>query len=75
LYLDAGPLIVETMQSDFLSQLAQQLKIDKSPACRRAIHRILAMVKVKYESGMYASQTEAEAEFRARVEEALREIQ
>jgi hypothetical protein len=63
------------MPPDFLSQLAQQLKIDKSPACRRAIQRILAMVRVKHESGVYASQAEAEADFRTSVEEALRKTQ
>jgi hypothetical protein len=63
------------MPSNFLIQLAQQLTIDKSPAARRAIQRILAMVKVKYESRVYASQTEAEADLRTLVEEALRKIQ
>jgi hypothetical protein len=62
------------MPADFLTQLAQQLKIDKSPVGRRAIQRIVAMVKVKYESGIYASQTEAEADLRTLVEEALRKI-
>jgi hypothetical protein len=59
-----------TMPADFLSQLARQVKIDKSPACRRAIQRILSLVKVKFESGVYASQTEAEADFRKLAEQA-----
>ena len=63
------------MPSDFLTQLAQQLKIDKSPASRRAIQRIVAIVKVRYESGVYGSQTEAEADLRTLVEEALRKFQ
>jgi hypothetical protein len=59
------------MPSDFLSRLAQQLKVGKTPACRRSIQRILAMTKVKFAAGLYTSQTEAENEFR-KLAEAVR---
>lgn len=56
------------MSAGFLEHLATQLKANKNPACRRAIERILATLKKKYEEGKFASTTEAEAEFRSLVE-------
>jgi hypothetical protein len=53
---------------DFLDRLATQLKVGKSAACRRAIQRILELVKKDYEAGGHQSPTEAEHEFRRLVE-------
>jgi hypothetical protein len=53
---------------DFLDRLAKQLKTGKSPAWRRSIERILALMKVKFAAGLYGSQTEAETELRQRAE-------
>jgi DNA-binding GntR family transcriptional regulator len=52
------------MDSEFLDRLAAQLKANKNPSCRRAIQRILELVKKDYESGGHNSTTEAEREFR-----------
>jgi hypothetical protein len=52
------------MSMQFLNYLAAELKADKNAACRRAIQRILAMVKKNYEAGEYGSETEAEHAFR-----------
>jgi hypothetical protein len=52
----------------YLDQLAEQLKSGKSAACRRAIGRILAMMKKRYDNGEFASPREAEVEFRKFVE-------
>jgi hypothetical protein len=54
--------------TDYLDQLAQQLKIDKNAACRRAIERILAMIKKRCDEGVYESRTAAELDFRKLVE-------
>jgi hypothetical protein len=35
------------VSTDFLDRLASQLRANKSAACRRAIQRILAIVKTK----------------------------
>jgi hypothetical protein len=56
------------MNTDFLDQLAGQLKVDKNAACRRAIERILAMIKKRCDEGVYESRTEAELNFRKFVE-------
>jgi hypothetical protein len=56
------------MNTDFLDQLAGQLKVDKNAACRRAIERILAMIKKRCDEGVYESPTEAELNFRKFVE-------
>jgi hypothetical protein len=56
--------------SDFISRIATQLKIGKSPASRRSIDRIMGMVRVKYECGLYGSQSEAETDLRKQIEEA-----
>jgi hypothetical protein len=57
------------MDTEYLDQLAHQLKIDKTPACRRAINRILEEVRKRCESGEYSDPTEAEPAFRKFVEE------
>ena len=52
-----------------LDQLAEQLKTDKHPACRRAINRILAEFKKRCEKGEFANPVTAESEFRKSVDE------
>ena len=56
------------VSTDFLDRLASQLKVGKDAACRRAIQRILALMKKDYEAGRYKTVTEAESEFRKLVE-------
>jgi hypothetical protein len=56
------------MDSGFLDRLATQLKADKNASCRRAIERILELVKRDYEAGGHRSTTDAEREFRRLVE-------
>jgi hypothetical protein len=56
------------VSADFLDRLANQLRANKSPACRRAIQRILAVVKKKFEDGKYKNHVEAEADFRQLVD-------
>jgi predicted transcriptional regulator len=50
----------EPMDTEFLDQLAHQLKVDKTPACRRAI----ADVKKRCENGEYPDPMEAGSAFR-----------
>jgi len=57
------------MDTESLDRLARQLKIKKSPACCRAINRILAEVKKRCEAGEYRDQTEGETVFRKLVED------
>ena len=57
------------MPAEYLDQLAQQLKINKSPSCRRAINRILDDMKKRSEAGEFSNQTEAETVFRKLVED------
>ncbi len=57
------------MSPDHLDQFAQQLKLDKNAACRRAIERILAMIKKHCDEGVYESRTAAELDFRKLVEQ------
>jgi hypothetical protein len=52
------------MNTEYLEHSAQQLKVDKSPACRRAINRILAVMKKRCADGEYETQAEAESAFR-----------
>jgi hypothetical protein len=52
------------VSTDFLDRLSTQLKANKSAPCRRAIQRILAVVKENFEDGKYKNHVEAEAEFR-----------
>ena len=56
------------MTTEFLDRLASQLKIGKDPVSRRAIERILDVLKKSYEDGKYQSPTEAERDFRQLVE-------
>jgi predicted transcriptional regulator len=60
--------IIQLMSPSFLDQLATQLRNNKTAACRRAIQRILDVVKKEYKRGKYGSHTEAENEFRRLVE-------
>ena len=57
------------MDLEQLEQLAEQLKMDKNPACRRAINRILAEFKERCEKGEYDNPMSAESAFRKSVEE------
>ena len=52
------------VSTDFLDRLASQLRANKSAARRRAIQRILAIVKKNFEDGEYKNDVEAEADFR-----------
>lgn len=52
------------VNTDFLDRLANQLRANKSAACRRAIQRILAIVKRNFEEGKYKNDVAAEADFR-----------
>lgn len=56
------------MSTAFLDRLASQLKIGKDAVSRRAIERILDVIKNGYENGLYKSPTEAERDFRELVE-------
>jgi hypothetical protein len=48
------------MSTEFLDRLASQLKVGKDAVSRRAIERILDVIKKSYEDGRYQSTTEAE---------------
>jgi hypothetical protein len=52
------------VSTDFLDRLASQLKVGKDPPSRRAIERILDVIKKSYEEGKYESPVEAERDFR-----------
>jgi hypothetical protein len=52
------------VSSEFLDRLASQLKVGKDPASRRAIERILDVIKKSYGDGKYQSPVEAERDFR-----------
>jgi hypothetical protein len=56
------------MDTRFLDQLAQHLRKGKSPACRRAIERLLTEMKERCEHDEYESQAEAERAFRKLVD-------
>lgn len=56
--------------TEFLSHLASQLKLDKQPAQRRAVEKLLRVVAEKYEVGLYANRCDAERDLRALVDEA-----
>jgi hypothetical protein len=60
----ARPAIRLTMDSSFLNRLAKVLKRGKSAPCQRAIERLLAAVRTRYEDGQFSSTSEAEAAFR-----------
>jgi 23S rRNA maturation mini-RNase III len=48
------------MDTGYLDRLADQLKVNKTAACRRAINRMLAEMKKRCNAGEYRNQTEAE---------------
>jgi hypothetical protein len=52
------------VSTDFLDRLASQLKVGKGPATRRAIERILDVVRKGYENAQYESPVEAERDLR-----------
>jgi hypothetical protein len=56
--------------TEFLSHLASQLKLNKQPAERRAIEKLLHVVAGKYEDGRYANRCDAERDFRDLVDKA-----
>lgn len=59
---------VISLSTEFLDRLASQLKIGKDPVSRRAIERILDVIKQNYENGQYENPVEAERDFRRSVE-------
>jgi hypothetical protein len=56
------------MDTAFLDRLAQQLRIDKTPSCRRAINRILEDMKKRCNEGKYNTPMAAESHLRELVE-------
>jgi hypothetical protein len=52
------------VNTEFLDRLASQLKVGKDAVSRRAIERILDVIKQSYEQGKYESPVEAERDFR-----------
>ena len=52
------------MSTEFLDRLASQLKLGKDAVSRRAIERILDVIKNSYKQGKYQSPTEAKRDFR-----------
>lgn len=56
------------MNVEFLDQLARQLRINKTPSCRRAINRILEEMKSRCENGKYDTPMAEESAFRESVE-------
>jgi hypothetical protein len=56
------------MNTEFLTQLAHQLRIGKTPGCRRAINRILEEMKKRCENGEYKTPMAAESALREFVE-------
>jgi len=54
--------------AEFLDRLASQLKVGRDPVSRRAIERILDVIKKSYEDGKYQSPVEAERDFRQLIE-------
>jgi len=56
--------------TEFLSRLAAQLKLNKQPAERRAVDKLLNEVTEKFEDGRYANRCDAERDFRDLVDKA-----
>ena len=50
--------------TEFLSRLASQLKLNKQPAERRAVDKLMNQVADKYEDGRYANRCDAERDLR-----------
>jgi hypothetical protein len=59
------------MTSQFLTQLADQLKRGKNPAQRRAIGSVLPLVAARFEEGRYRGRVDAESELRTLIDKAL----
>jgi len=59
------------MDTSFLNRLAKVLKRGKSTPCQRAIERLLAAIRTRYEDGQFSSTSEAEAAFRELVNKEL----
>jgi len=57
------------MDTGYLDRLADQLKVNKTAACRRAVNRMLAEMKKRCNAGEYGNQTEAENGFRKLIED------
>jgi hypothetical protein len=57
------------VSTEFLDRLASQLKLGKDAVSRRAIERILDVIKNSYETGKYPSPVEAERDFRQLVDD------
>jgi hypothetical protein len=64
-----SPKTPSIMDTEYLVRLAHQLRIDKTPACRRAINRILEDMKKRCENGEYRNPKEAESAFRKFVDD------
>jgi hypothetical protein len=58
----------QIMNTGFLDRLAHQLRIGKTPGCRRAINRILEKMKKRCEDEEYKTPMAAESAFRESVE-------
>jgi hypothetical protein len=54
--------------TEFLSRLAAQLKLNKQPAERRAVDKLLNQVSDKFQDGRYANRCDAERDLRDQVD-------
>jgi hypothetical protein len=54
--------------TEFLSRLATQLKLNKQPAERRTVDKLMNEVADKFEEGRYANRCDAERDLRDQVE-------
>lgn len=52
------------MDTEFLDRLAKVLKTGKCAACQRAVGRILAWMKQRFDAGEFDSPSKAELAFR-----------
>jgi hypothetical protein len=50
--------------TEFLSRLAAQLKLNKQPAERRAVDKLMNQVADKFQDGRYANRCDAERDLR-----------
>jgi hypothetical protein len=50
--------------TEFLGRLAAQLKLNKQPAERRAVDKLMNQVADKFEDGRYANRCDAERDLR-----------
>ena len=50
--------------TEFLSRLAAQLKLNKQPAERRAVDKLMNQVAEKFQDGRYANRCDAERDLR-----------